>query len=42
MRNLAINLLNHMGVQNKAAQLRRFAADPAAAIRLLHGGTGEN
>lgn len=42
MRNLVINLLNHMGVANKAAQLRRFAANPNNAIRLLHGGTGEN
>ena len=35
MRNLAINLLNRSGVGNKAAALRRHAAHPCEALRLI-------
>jgi len=35
LRNVAINLLNGLGVSNKAAALRRHAAHPDEALRLI-------
>jgi len=36
LRNLALNLLNGHGAQNKAAALRRHAAQPHEALALIH------
>jgi predicted transposase YbfD/YdcC len=35
LRNVAINLLNRLGIANKAAALRRHAAHPEEALRLV-------
>lgn len=36
LRNVALNVLNHHAVPNKAAALRRHAAKPYEALALLH------
>lgn len=35
MRNVALNLMNRLGVTNKAATLRRHAAHPSEALKLV-------
>lgn len=42
LRNGALNLLRHMGVSNRAAQLRRFCADPVKALYALKRRISEN
>lgn len=42
LRNGAINLLQTLGVKNRAAQLRTFAANPVKALQALHRKITEN
>ena len=42
LRNSMVNLLQTLGVKNRAAQLRRFCADPVKALQALHGTKTEN
>ena len=42
LRNGVINILQHLGVQNRAAQLRTFCANPVKALEALHRPIPEN
>lgn len=42
LRNGVINVLQTLGVKNRAAQLRTFAADPIKALQALHRKITEN
>jgi predicted transposase YbfD/YdcC len=42
LRNGVLNLLQQMGVSNRAAQLRRFCADPVKALEALRSKITEN
>lgn len=42
LRNAVINVLQILGVQNRAAQLRRFCADPVKALQAIHCKITEN
>lgn len=42
LRNTVVNVLGVLGVKNKAAQLRRFCADPVKALQALHHKIREN
>ncbi len=42
IRNLAVTVLNHAGWKNKAAALRRYAAQPHEALALIRGSPTEN
>jgi hypothetical protein len=42
LRNNVLNLLQTLGVNNRAAQLRTFCANPVKALQALHRKTTEN
>lgn len=42
LRNSVLNVLQTMGVKNRAAQLRTFCANPVKALQALHCKTTEN
>lgn len=42
LRNGVLNLLQTLGVKNRAAQLRTFCANPVKALQALHGEITEN
>lgn len=42
LRNGVVNLLQTLGVKNRAAQLRTFCADPVKALQALHHKINEN
>lgn len=42
LRNGVINVLQILGVKNRAAQLRRFCADPLKALQAIHRRINEN
>ncbi len=42
LRNSVLNLLQTLGVKNRAAQLRTFCANPVKALQAIHRKTTEN
>ncbi len=42
LRNGVVNVLQMLGVRNRAAQLRSFCADPVKALQAIHRKTTEN
>lgn len=42
LRNGVVNVLQMLGVRNRAAQLRSFCADPVKALQAVHRKTTEN